>query len=411
MTPLLRKFLGIHWILVVPIVALMAFGILCVYTAVHFRDGEFAHLADRWNDQMRWCMVGIGVLIATALVDYKWIKWGALPLYCVGLGLMGLLLVKGDIVHGQKVAVTIAGIRFQPAQVAILSTILLLALVLGEGSKLIPLLQKHFVRLLVATIIFAAPFLLILKAKDLGSALVLIPVFAVMLLGSGMLLRYLIAGALLGLIAAPAVFFLALQDYQQDRITVPYKIILGEKVNVKDEAYALNNNLIAIGSSGWEGKGYEPDQVPDNTKSQTFLGLVSKETAHTDYIFTVLAEAFGFRGAALLIMVLLFIMLMSLTVALFSRDALGRVLVIGIVGLFFAHAFEHIGMNIGILPITGIPLPLVSYGGTFVLVIMFLFGLIQSVWVHRNKVIEEPEAAKQNRQGVRTAPTPMAYAG
>jgi rod shape determining protein RodA len=178
-------------------------------------------------------------------------------------------------------------------------------------------------------------------------------------------------------------------------------------VDENGDAYALSNNLKAIGSAGWEGKGYEPSEVPPETKSMTHLKLISQETAHTDYIFTVISEAFGFRGAALLIMGFLFVMLMGLAVALFSRDPLGRIMTIGIISLIFAHFIEHIGMNIGVLPITGIPLPLISYGGTFVLVILFLMGLVQSVWVHRNKVIEEADAKAKKPEraawGMRTA--------
>ena len=138
------------------------------------------------------------------------------------------------------------------------------------------------------------------------------------------------------------------------------------------------------------------------------LGLVPQMTSHDDFIFTVIAETFGFQGAALLIFGLLFLLIMALTVAFFACDSLGRLIATGIVGLLFAHCFEHIGMNIGLLPITGIPLPLVSYGGTFVLIVMFLFGMIQSVWVHRNKMLETPESQKAPRPSSR--PSGVAYA-
>ncbi len=401
MTPLLRKFLGIHWIFFATMCGLLAFGVLCVYSAVHFREGDLAFLADKWEDQMQWILYGLPVFFAVTLVDYKWVKWGAAPLYLAGLVLMTLLLIRGEEVYGQKIALNL-GVRFQPSQVAIMSTIMLVSLVLAEGPKFLPLLRYHFLRLITACLVFIVPFIYILKAKDLGSALVMLPVFAMLLLGGGIPYRYLLAMFLAGACLAPIFYFFGLKDYQKERIDTTYMVLRGQKVNEKDEAYALVNNLIAIGSSGWEGKGYDPAKMAETTKSMTQLGLVSKKTAHDDFIFTVVAETFGFRGSALLIMGFLFMLLMCLTIALFSRDSLGRLLVVGIMGLIFAHCFEHIGMNIGLLPITGIPLPLVSYGGTFIMICMFLLGLAQSVWVHRNIALQEPEA--ESAPGQRSAP-------
>ena len=136
------------------------------------------------------------------------------------------------------------------------------------------------------------------------------------------------------------------------------------------------------------------------------LGLTSKSTAHTDFIFTSAAESFGFRGGAIMIIGFVFILTMALMISFFSRDQLGRLIAVGIIALLFAHIFEHIGMNIGILPITGIPLPLISYGGTFMVMNLFLFGLIQSIWVHRNAMVEEEKAKAKSKaiRGGRSAP-------
>lgn len=400
MTPLLRKFLGLNWLFFLPMVGMMAFGIWSIYSAVHFRDNE---LATKWNDQMKWMLYGLGIFFITALVDYKWVKWGALPMYIVGLGLMVLLQIKGDEVYGQKISLTIAGLRFQPSQVAISSSVLLISYVLAEGQNLIPILRHHFLRLVAACIIFAVPFLFILKAKDIGSALIMIPVFGALLLAGNIPYRYLISILLTGLIAAPLVYFFALKDYQQRRIDVTYKVLMGQKVDEKGDAYALTNNLMAVATAGWEGKGSDPELVPEGNKSLTILGLVPKMTSHDDFIFTVVCETFGFQGASLLIVGFLFILTMGLTIAFFACDSLGRLLATGIIGLLFAHCFEHMGMNIGLLPITGIPLPLVSYGGTFVIIVMFLFGIVQSVWVHRNKMLETPESQKAPRPTSRPA--------
>ncbi len=394
MTPLLRKFLGLNWLFFLPMVAMMAFGILSIYSAVHFRENSLKHL---WNDQLTKMLYGMIVFFAAALLDYKWVKWGALPLYMLGIGLMVLLQVRGDEVFGQKISITFGSLTFQPSQVAIASTLLLLAYVLAEGQNVLPFLRFHFLRLLTACIIFAIPFLLILKAKDLGSALVMIPIFGAMLLAGNIPMRYLISMVLVGLLAAPLVYFFALKDYQQERIDVPYKVLLGQEVNNRKEGYVNYYNLLAIATAGWEGKGYDPEHVPEGNKSLTHLNLVAAKTSHNDFIFTVIAEAFGFSGSALMMMGWLFILIMALVIAFFAGDSLGRLIVTGIVAQLFAHVFEHIGMNIGIMPITGIPLPLVSYGGTFVIIVLGLFGMMQSVWVHRNKVLEIADKDKAPR--------------
>lgn len=405
MTPLLRKFLGMNWLFFLPMVAMMAFGIWSIYAAVHFRHNALSHL---WNDQLSKMIYGMGIFFVASLVDYKWVKWGALPMYTVGLGLMVVLLVKGNEVYGQKISVTFGSLTFQPSQVAIASCVLLLAYVLAEGQNVLPFLKFHFLRLLAACIVFAIPFLFILKAKDIGSALVMIPIFAAMLLAGNIPYRYLISITLLGIMAAPLVYFFGLKDYQRARIDVTYKVLMGQTVDEKGEAYALNNNLTAIATAGWEGKGYDPEHVPEGNKSLTHLNLVPANTSHNDFIFTVIAEAFGFSGSALMMVGFLFIFVMALVIAFFAGDSLGRLIVTGIVALLFAHTFEHIGMNIGLLPITGIPLPLVSYGGTFTMIVLGMFGLMQSVWVHRNKMLEVPDAQKAPRPMGRTSP--VAYA-
>jgi rod shape determining protein RodA len=197
------------------------------------------------------------------------------------------------------------------------------------------------------------------------------------------------------------VYFFALKDYQRARIQVTIDLLMNRPVDVKGDGYSLTNLLKAVGSAGLEGKGLHIKDLPEGQKSMLQLGLTSKATAHTDFIFSSAAETFGFRGAAIMILGFIFILTMSFMIAFFSRDQLGRLITVGIIALLFAHIFEHIGMNIGITPITGIPLPLISYGGTFMVMNLFLFGLIQSVWVHRNAMIEEEKAKAKPARGGR----------
>lgn len=401
MTPLLRKFLGMHWILFVSMVLLIAAGVYTIYAAVHFRDSS---LSEKWNQQITFAVLGLIPFFAASLIDYKWLKWGALPAYIAGLGLLAYQGLKGDTVYSQVIAVRIGGVSIQAAQAATAGTIFLLAFVLGEGHRHIPLLKHYLVRFIVAGIIFGIPFIMVLKQKDLGSAMALVPVTAVMLLVGSIPFRCLIAVTLAGLIVLPWVYFFGLKEYQRERIQVTMDMLAGKEVNVKDEGYALNNILIAVGSSGWEGKGTDLRNLPLNQKSMLQLGYIPQMTSHNDFAFCVACETFGFRGAALLLSGFVFLIIMCLVVSFFSRDPVGRLLVVGVVGLLFAHVFEHAGMNIGLLPITGIPMPFISSGGTFLVICMFLMGMVQSVWVHRNSMVEQAAEAARHRPAPRPVP-------
>ena len=404
MTPLFRKFLGMHWILVAAMAILLASGVYAIYAAVHFRDGDHAELTHLWHRQINWILIGTVAFFAAALVDYKWVKWGAVIMYVAGLVLLAALAKFGVEVHGQKLNLRLPGVgEFQPAQLAIVATILLMAVVLGESHKLFPWMRHYLVRFLVSGAIFGVPFLLMLKQGDLGSAMVIVPVAVVMLVVGNIPFRCLIAAALVGLTILPPVYFFGLKDYQRQRIDVTLDLLQGKEVNIQKEGYSLTNILIAVGSAGWEGKGTDLKNLPPGQKNMLQLNLLPPTVSHSDHVYAVVCETFGFRGAAALLALFLFLLIMCFTVAFFARDSLGRLIVAGIIALLFAHIFEHVGMNIGLLPITGIPLPFISYGGTFLILIMFLMGLMQSVWVHRNKMLEE-EAARRPVLTPRSAP-------
>lgn len=405
MTPLFRKFLGLHWILFVSMVLMVAMGIYSIYAAVHFRTDSLA-ISGQWNTQIRMVLIGVIFFFASALIDYKWVRWACLPMYIAGLGLLAWQGLKGKDTYGQVINITIGGLSIQASQFAITATIILLGVLLGEAHKYIPWLRHYMVRFIAAGLVFGVPFVMVVQQGDLGSAMVLIPIVAAMLLVGNIPFRCLIAVGLIGMIVLPPIYFFKLKDYQRARIQVTIDLLMNKEVDAKREGYNATNLLIGVGSAGWEGKGLDPQSQPIPQKSMLQLGLTSKSTAHTDFIFGSAAETFGFRGGAIMIIGFLFTLTMCLMVSFFSRDQLGRLMVVGIVGLLFAHIFEHIGMNIGIMPITGIPLPLISYGGTFMVMNLFLFGLVQSVWIHRNAMVEEAKAkakAKSNPVTTRMA--------
>ena len=172
-----------------------------------------------------------------------------------------------------------------------------------------------------------------------------------------------------------------------ERIETWLRMLRGQEVNIAAEGYAPHNISMAVGKAGWKGVGWKATAEQGSLHAK---GFIPRDTAHNDYIYAVFAEEMGFRGSLLLIASFAVLVILGLYIAFYSRDVCGRVLACLVVALFFAHVFESIGMCVLLLPITGIPMPLVSYSGTFVVICMFLLGLVQSVWIHRNTRREVP---------------------
>ncbi len=397
MTPLFRKFLGLNWLLFLTMIGLIIVGVFCIYSAVHFRT-DAPGIVDMWSKQIRMALLGLVVFFGAALIDYRWMRWGALPMFMVGLGGLVLVLFIGKEVYGTKGWLVLGPLTFQPSQTAIGAGIVMLGFVLGELHKLHPFFRYHFVRLVVAGVCTGVPLLLVLKQGDLGSALVWVPVSASMFLVGSIPYRYLIAIGLIGLAVLPPAYFFALKPYQQERIKVQWALLKGEELDQKSlqgPAYASVNVVRAIGSAGWTGKGFQGKNLADDQKTMHQLGFIPRQTAHNDFIYAVYAEEQGFRGSLLMVGAFAFLVFQCVFVAFCARDQMGRLIVVGVAALFFAHVFQNIGMQVHLLPITGIPLPFISYGGTFVVMIMALLGMVQSVWIHRNDALQEDSSRQE----------------
>ena len=242
------------------------------------------------------------------------------------------------------------------------------------------------------------PFILILKEPDLGSALTLLPVALVMMFVAGVPRRFLarlIFGAMLvvGLLLADILFatgkwqVIKLESYQKHRLQVffgldfaPRNATDAERRKAREEqlkhSYNVEQALISVGSGGLMGKGWRQG-------TQNALGYLPRAVAHNDFIFSVIAEESGFMGSVIVITLYTVVLFSGLRVAGEARDRLGKLLAVGVVTLLFSHVFINIGMNIRLMPVTGIPLPLLSYGGSSVLCSLIAIGLLQNVHTHR----------------------------
>ena len=366
MTPFLRKLLGLNWLLLITMLALAIFGVVAIYSATYMHGDSFT--ADFWRKQANWVVVGFFAFMIASLIDYRWVRWGALPMYLAGIVLLIMTHFMGSRVYGARSWLHLGPINFQPAQLAVVAGIMVLALFLSQFREIHPML-----RLLLCAAIAGAPCLLILVQPDLGEVIIWVPVLLALLFVAGLPLRYLLCIILISIAFVPIAIHLGLKPYQQQRITA----FTHPDIDKQGAAWAINQSLIAIGSGGWSGKGFKAPNT------QIELGFLPATAVHNDYIFSAIGEQWGFVGGMFLIGAFALLLLTCLFVGLLAGDQLGVLLVVGITALIFTHIFQNMGMTISMLPITGVPLPLISYSGSFVLMIMFGLGLVNSVWIHR----------------------------
>ena len=351
---------------------------------------------------MVWTIIGFVGFFVASLIDYKWLRWLAWPGYFIALG--GVILVKfigTDNDVGARSWIRFGSMSVQPSQFMIVAGIIVLAVVFGDLQRWAPIFRSPALRIILGAILTVVPMALILVEPDLGSAAVWGPTFCGMILVGSIPFRYLIALVLGVLIVLPPAYFFGLKDYQQNRIVVFRKMLFNEPLSRDDlrgDAWTQNYLQIAVGSGGLEGKGpLSRKVIGQRSIHRTFF----PHEAINDFISAVICEEFGFRGMLLMIAGFSMLLFQCIFVAFYARDQMGRLIVVGVVAAMMTYIFMNIGMNLLMVPITGLPLPFISYGGTFMVVVLFMFGLVQSVWVHRNISPAQPadEARREAEAG------------
>ncbi len=380
---LLRR---MNWIMLLMIIGLIVFGVCFIYSATSMREDS---TVDLYAKQIKWALAGIVCYFGITLFDYRRLRDVSWLFYAVALVLLVAVLFFGTRIYGAKRWLMFMGVGVQPSEIGKLAVIALSACLLSPAAEKFDRLPAMWRLFLLAGI----PMALVMKEPDLGSALVYLPVVVAMLFVAGARVKPLVimgvsgaAGVLL-LLAAVALpeqmgmtpehqdkFFhtIRLSEYQRDRIEVflqPGKDPMGTGWNKRQSE-------IAVGSGGLTGKGYLGG-------TQNILGFLPRTVAPTDFIFSVITEELGFIGALGILALYGGLVICGLYVARVAPDKMGRVLCVGIVMMVFTHAFVNMAMTIGVLPVVGIPLPLVSYGGTFMVITLFALGLMQSVYVRR----------------------------
>jgi rod shape determining protein RodA len=314
--------------------------------------------------------------------------------YWVSVLMLAAVLVFGTVRFGARRWFDLGFFSLQPSEFAKLAFILAMANFLSRPTEELRVGQNFFKALGMLLL----PFVLILKEPDLGSALVLLPTGLALLFVAGTPRRYLVrllggVGVLgtlflVDVLFAPPNLQIKMEDYQRRRLMVyfgkEYTPLPGatraERERLRkqqfDDSHNVRQALISVGSGGLTGKGWRQG-------TQNALGYLPRPVAHNDFIFSVIAEEEGFVGSVIVLALYGVVLFTGMKIAGQARDRLGKLLAVGVVTLLFSHVFINIGMNIRIMPVTGVPLPLLSYGGSSVLGSLIAMGLLQNVYIYR----------------------------
>ena len=362
----------------VVLLALCTASVFVIESATYLND----KLANAPVQQVQYLGAGLILFVILAFVPYRWMLAAAPFLYLLSI----ILLVAVFLPHmGRKVMgayswLKLGPVGFEPAEFAKLSFILCLAWMLHVRERHV----QSIVTVLIAVVMTVVPAALILKQPALGTAGVFFPICFCMLFAAGARLRYIIPPILLVVgLALSAYYWIHvwdkptpfLKDFQRHRI----EVFFDPSMDKQGTSWAINQSLIAIGSGGMDGKGWR--QGTENVG-----GYLPKNTSYNDLIFPVVGEEEGFRGGAALIICEGIVLLWCLWVAFRARDKVGALVAVGVMAMLFTHVYVNIGMTLQLVPITGIPLPFISYGGTFLIACLAALGLVQSVWVHRKNL-------------------------
>lgn len=362
-----KVFKNFEWGILICTIILLAIGLVALFSATQNSDYE------EFKKQIMWIGISIPVIVVVILVDYEILAKISPVIY--GLSLISLVAVLfTEPINGATSWFNIGPFSFQPAEFAKIAVVLFMA------NVMVKLQQKgrdeinRFCKLGIILATVAVPTLLIIKQPDYGTALAFLVALIFMLYVAGINKKYIITAVLLVVILVPLAYFFILPDHAKARIDV----YLNPNLDPRGDGYNIIQSKLAIGAGQIFGMGLFKG-------NQTQLGYLYPKT--TDFIFAVISEEMGFVVAGAIIVLYVILITKSIQVAKTAKDDLGSYIATGIVGIFFFHMLENIGMTMGLLPITGIPLPFVSYGGSSMLTNLTLIAILLNISTRRKKAM------------------------
>ena len=345
---------------------LIAFGVVMGYSASYSNADLSGGLSQPVKTVM-WAAIGLTIFFVTASVDYHWLQTLTVPIYAAVLGLLTLTLFMGTNLFGAQLSISVAGLDFQFSEVSKVFMIVVLASFLTGRREKVGKLST----IIGAGLLMAIPTILVFRQPDLGTALVFVAILVGMLFMAGASIGWmgLFTGAA---IAAAPLAVQSLEAYQRQRLFC----FLDPSVDPQGACYQLVQALNAVGSGGVLGQGLTAGR-------QNQLGFLPVQS--TDFIFTVVAEELGLIGGLILLALFALLIWRVLSIGWAARDALGMMVATGLASMLLFQIMVNIGMVTGIMPVTGIPLPFVTYGGSSLISLMFGMGILQSVRIHTHK--------------------------
>ncbi|MBB4265169.1 rod shape-determining protein RodA [Roseospira visakhapatnamensis] len=356
-----EKLWQVSWSFVLLIAVLAGIGVAMLYSAA---NGDMDPWASRHITRFG---VGLALLLAVAMIDVRqWMRY-AYWLYGLAFVLLVAVEVKGTVGMGAQRWIDLGFFQIQPSELMKVALVLALARVF-HGADLSDVGRPLF--LLVPTLMVLVPVALVLKQPDLGTALMMLAGGGVLFFVAGVRLWKFAVVFVAGLSAIP-VAWQFLHEYQKRRVLT----FLEPERDPLGAGYHILQSKIALGSGGLWGKGFLGG-------TQSHLNFLPEK--QTDFIFVMLAEEFGMLAGMGLLLLYVLVLVYGIAISVRARNHFGRLVAIGVTVTFFLYVFINIAMVMGLIPVVGVPLPLVSYGGTAMLTLMLSFGLLMSVWVHRD---------------------------
>lgn len=355
---------------IIPMAVLLMAGVFFIYGTGQQIGGIYAV---HWERQLIWIGIGLILWLVFSLFDYKYYGMLALGLYPAGIFLLVYVLFAGELRYGARRWLEVGGVSVQPSEIAKLLTVVLASWIFSLEKFRITRWRSLGILLLLMLV----PGFLIFREPNLSTALTLVFGVLVVAFAAGLRLRIILIGIIAIAVCAP-VGYSMLRPYHKARIHV----FLNPGSDPLNKGWNQLQSELAVGSGGLAGKGFM-----QGTQNQ--LGYLPQTVSNSDFIFSVIAEETGFLGSALLVLLYAALMISIFRTALIAPDDFGRYLCAGIGALIALHSIVNIGMSIRLMPVTGLPLPLVSYGGTFMLATLSCLGIVQSVYARRNRNIQE----------------------
>lgn len=359
---------NIDWTLIVPVVLLSVIGTFAIYSATFWKVADDPY----WFTvrQVIFVIVAGIALVATMSFDYTLLRERAFFLYGCALVALTLVLAVGALRGGARLSFDLGPILFQPAEFAKPAVILVLAAYLAEIRDE----SVSYSRFIGGLVLVGAPVVLIILQPDLGSAFVIIVGALIMFLMAGAKLRYLAMITFLAVVTVAAAVVAGVVDRYQLRRIEAFLNQNSTDENLKDLVLQVRFAKRAVGTGGWFGKGYLEAPLTNGK----FIPV-----QQSDFIFSAVAEQFGMIGGGVVIALFALLLFRIWRVAHLSKDMFGTYICAGVFGMILWHVFQNIGMTMGIMPVTGVPLPFVSYGGSALVAFAIMVGLVESVHMRR----------------------------